>query len=66
MSANVTITKRLYDLWLAEANRIHDLCDAAEIPRDCGAGEFSLSQRVEILAGVCAGLVKRATEPGVH
>jgi hypothetical protein len=67
VSANVVITKRLYDLWLAEANRIHDLCDLAQIPRGAEGLELSLSQRVEVLAGVLQGLVAKVGQQGpVH
>ena len=64
--SSVSISKRLYDLWLSEANRVHELCDAAMVPRSHQGAELSLSQRVEVMAGVLAGLVADRTKAKVH
>lgn len=37
------------EFYTAEANRIHDLMDAADVPRTASGELLSLSQRVEFL-----------------
>jgi hydroxylamine reductase (hybrid-cluster protein) len=48
----VTIQKSTHDYAIAEFNRIHALADLAGVPRVHDSGQFTASQRVEIMASV--------------
>jgi hypothetical protein len=54
------------ELYTAEANQIHALCDRAAVPRIVEGTTMSISQRVAILEGVCRGLVERLGQDPVH
>jgi septation ring formation regulator EzrA len=48
----ITIQKSSHDFAIAEFNNIHRYCDLAGVPRTYDGGNFTASQRVQIMASV--------------
>jgi hypothetical protein len=48
----VTLSAALYEFYMAEALKVHALCDKVQVPTELEGSELSMSQRVAVLSGV--------------
>lgn len=55
-----TTTDGTLAFFTAECNRIHDLCDVADVPREYDGMASTMAQRVEILQAAYARLAIQA------
>lgn len=70
MKKQVRIDEDIYKLWLGEANEIHALMDAGQVPREFDGQKLSLAQRVrwfyETREAASAALEKAGNAHATH
>lgn len=63
----MTPSDAVLDLFTAECNTIHALCDERQVPREFDGQALSMAQRVEILAAVNRAFVRSiGHSPNLH